>query len=370
MTTHPDRIVLAYSGGLSSSAAIPWLAGETGAEIVTITLDLGQGGELEEVRDRALASGAVRAHVLDVRDELARDGVTRALKADAWSEDRCALVSAIGRSVIARRLVEIARIEQARTVAHGAAGLDAVRIEAGLRAVDPQVAVAAPAKKWGMTRAEVADYARRHQLSALTIEQPYCTDATLWGRVVECVDVDLWAEPPESLYAITTAPAACPAEPAYVEVAFERGMPTAVNGVAMPLTELFGTVAMIAGTHGIGRIDQVVVTGNRRVRHVCEAPAAVVLHTAHAELNRLLTSGATLRFTRRVSRDYAEVVAGGLWFTPLREALDAAVDTLQDRINGAVRLKLFKGDCRVVGRRAADPQPSGRKLRVVAASTH
>jgi len=347
-----ERIVLAYSGSLDSSVAIPWLAGKYGAEIVAVTLDLGQGKGLEDVRDRALAGGAVRAHVLDVREEFARDYVLPALRADAVYEDRYPMGTALGRPLIARKLVEIAAIEQAAAIAHGGTGQI---VEIAARALNPALVVVAPARDWGMTRAEVIEYARTRGISVpATVDSPYSTDANLWGRSIESgVLDDQWAEPPEEIYTLTRRPADCPDEAAYVEVTFERGVPTAINGVAMPLVELIDSLGIITGAHGVGRIDMV---ENRlagvKSREIYEAPAALVLHMAHKELQRMVTTKDADRFSRAVSLQYADIVYNGLWFTPLREALDAYVTKVQERVGGVIRLKLFKGDCRVVGRKS------------------
>ena len=352
-----ERIVLAYSGGLDTSVAIPWLAEKYGAEIVAVTMDLGQGKGLEDVRDRALAAGAVRAHVLDVREEFARDYVLRALQADAIYEDRYPMGTALGRPLIARKLVEIAGIEGAAAVAHGCTdkGNDQVRLDIAARTLNPAIVVIAPARDWGMTRSEEIEYARKRGISvAATIDSPYSIDANLWGRSIECgVLEDPWIEPPEEIYTLTKRPVDCPDEAAYVEVTFERGVPTAINGVAMPLVELIASLGTIAGAHGAGRIDML---ENRLVgiksREVYEAPAALVLHMAHKELQRMVTTKDADRFSGSVSLQYADIVYNGLWFTPLREALDAYVAKVQERVSGVIRVKLFKGDCRVVGRKS------------------
>jgi argininosuccinate synthase len=352
-----ERIVLAYSGGLDTSVAIPWLKERYGAEVVAVTMDLGQGRELEAVRDRALGAGAARAHVLDLREEFAADFIVPALKADAVYEDRYPMATALGRPLIARRLVEIAGIEQATAVAHGSTGKgnDQVRLDVATRSLDPSLKIIAPAREWGMTRPDEIAYARDRGIPVtVTPDSPYSVDANLWGRSIECgVLEDPWQEPPEEIYTLTKAPAECPDEPAYVEISFERGVPTGINGVTMPLLDLIASLGTIAGAHGIGRIDAV---ENRLVgiksREVYEAPAAVVLHTAHKELQKLVTSRDLDRFARTVSLRYADVVYDGLWFTPLREALDAFVERVQERVVGTVRLKLFKGDCRIVGRRS------------------
>jgi argininosuccinate synthase len=352
-----DRIVLAYSGGLDTSVAIPWLKDRHHADIIAVTMDLGQGKELEAVRDRALAAGALRAHVLDLREEFARDYILPALKAEALYEDRYPMATALGRPLIAQKLVEIAGIEQATAVAHGctAKGNDQVRLEVTARALTPSLRVFAPAREWNMTRAEEIDYARARGIAVpATVESPYSTDTNLWGRSIECgILEDPWREPPEEIYSLTKSAAECPDEPAYVEISFERGVPIAINAVSMPLIELIASLGTIAGAHGVGRIDMV---ENRLVgiksREIYEAPSAVVLHTAHRELQRLVSSRDLDRFSRGVSMHYADLVYNGLWFTPLRQALDAFVESVQERVTGVVRMKLFKGDCRIVGRQS------------------
>jgi argininosuccinate synthase len=350
-----QKIVLAYSGGLDTSVAIPWLAERYGAEIVAVTLDLGQGKELADVRDRALAIGAVRAHVVDAREEFAREYILPALQAGALYEERYPLATALGRPLIARKLVEIARIEGASAIAHGCTGKgnDQVRLDVSARAIDPDITVIAPAREWGLTRPEEIEYARQRGIPVpATVESPYSIDANLWGRSIECgVLEDPWVEPPEEIYTLTRAPAACPDTPAYVEIAFERGVPVAVNGVAMPLVELISSLETIAGAHGVGRVDMV---ENRLVgiksREIYEAPAAVVLHAAHRELESFVIPRDLERLARDLGRTYADLVYNGQWFTPMREAIDAFVQKVQERVTGTVRLKLFKGACTVVGR--------------------
>ena len=352
-----ERIVLAYSGGLDTSVAIPWMAERYNADIIAVTMDLGQGKELEEVRARALATGAVRAHVLDLREEFARNYVLPALKADAIYEDRYPMATSLGRPLIAQKLVEIADLEGATAVAHGCTGKgnDQVRLDVTTRALNPALKVIAPARVWGMTRPQEIEYARARGVPVpATVDSPYSTDTNLWGRSIECgVLEDPWQEPPEEIYTLTRSPADCPDEPAYVEIEFGCGVPTALNGVAMPLLDLISSLATIAGAHGVGRIDMV---ENRLVgiksREIYEAPAAVVLHAAHKELQKLVTTRDLDRLCRVVSLQYADLVYNGLWFTPMREALDAFVNSVQRRVTGIVRLKLFKGDCRVVGRQS------------------
>jgi argininosuccinate synthase len=351
------KIVLAYSGGLDTSVAVKWLADKYDAEIIAVTIDLGQGKELDDVRERALAVGAVRAHVVDAREEFAQDYLVPALQAGALYEAKYPLATALGRPLIAMKLVEVAQFEEASMIAHGctAKGNDQVRMDVSARALDPSLEVVAPAREWGMTRPDEIEYARKHGIVVpTTVESPYSTDSNLWGRSIECgVLEDPWTEPPEEIYALTKSPTECPDVPAYVEVDFEAGVPLQVNGVAMPLTELINSLDTIAGAHGVGRIDMV---ENRLVgiksREIYEAPAATVLHTAHRELEALVLPKDLERLKDDLGRTYADLVYNGLWFTPTREAIDAFVGKVQERVTGTVRLKLYRGDCRVVGRKS------------------
>ena len=352
-----ERIVLAYSGGLDTSVAVKWLADKYEAEIVTVTIDLGQGKELDDVRERALAVGAVRAHVVDAREEFASHYVLPALQAGAIYESRYPLATALGRPLIAKKLVEVAEMEDAGMIAHGCTGKgnDQVRMEVSSRALNPSIKVVAPARVWGLTRPEEIKYAQQHGIPVpASVENPYSTDTNLWGRSIECgVLEDPWVEPPEDIYALTKSPVEAPDVPAYVEVEFESGVPTKVNGVSMPFAELINSLETIAGAHGIGRIDMV---ENRLVgiksREIYEAPAACVLHAAHRELEALVIPRDLERLKVSLSKTYADLVYDGLWFSVTRESIDAFVASIQKRVSGIVRVKLFKGDCRVVGRKS------------------
>ena len=352
-----ERIVLAYSGGLDTSVAVKWLADKYEAEIVTVTVDLGQGKELDDVRERALAVGAVRAHVVDAREEFARHYVLPALQAGAIYESRYPLATALGRPLIAKKLVEVAEMEDAGMIAHGCTGKgnDQVRMDVSSRALNPSIKVVAPARVWGLTRPEEIKYAQQHGIPVpASVENPYSTDSNLWGRSIECgVLEDPWVEPPEDIYTLTKSPVEAPDVPAYVEIEFESGVPTKVNGVNMPFTELINSLETIAGAHGIGRIDMV---ENRLVgiksREIYEAPAACVLHAAHRELEALVIPRDLERLKVSLSKAYADLVYDGLWFSVTRESIDAFVASIQKRVSGIVRVKLFKGDCRVVGRKS------------------
>ena len=352
-----ERIILAYSGGLDTSVAVKWLADRYDAEIVTLTIDLGQGKELDNVRERALAVGAVRAHVVDARQEFADEYILPALQAGAIYEGKYPLATALGRPLIAKKLVEFAEMEEAGMIAHGCTGKgnDQVRMDVSARALNPALKVVAPARVWGLTRPEEIEYAKQNGIPVpASVENPYSTDSNLWGRSIECgVLEDPWTEPPEEIYTLTKSPSDAPDVPAYVEIDFKCGVPTKVNGVAMPLIELINSLEAIAGVHGIGRIDLV---ENRLVgiksREIYEAPVATVLHAAHRELEGLVVPRELARLKATLARSYADLVYDGLWFSTTRDALDAFVASVQRYVTGTVRLKLSKGDCRVVGRKS------------------
>ena len=318
-----DRIVLAYAGGLPPAAAIPRLAEAHHAEVVTLTLDLGQGRDLEEIRDRALATGAIRAHVLDVREEFAHDFVLPALQAGALYEGRDPMAAALGRPLIAKKLLEIAAIEQAAAVAHGCTGPDQERMDASTRALNPGMRVIA---------------------AAGAAVPPPTAHANLWGRAYTIRNSQL-PTPNSQLPTPNSQPAvAAPGTAAYVEISFDRGVPAAINGVSMALTELIESLSIIAGQHGVGRIT---VTesdvGGPWWRHVYEAPAAVVLHAAHAALEASLLPPYVTRLKRERATDYADLVWKGHWFTAAREAMDALNADVANGVTGSVRIKLFEG---------------------------
>jgi argininosuccinate synthase len=306
-----ERIVLAFSGGLESAVAIPWLAERYGAEVVAVTIDLGQGRELEEVRDRALAAGAVRAHVLDARDEFARGYIVRGLKAGATTTDGAPLGAALGVPLIVRLVVQIAGIEHATAIAHAADGT-AIDVAAGL--LNPTLRVLAPARDWTMTPAQQAAYIRARQI-------PFQPGTFLPGAAKPGTEVGGRSEP------------------AAVDVAFERGVPTGINGVAMPILDLLESLGTIAAAHGVGQPKD---------RDLRQAPASVVLHAAHRALRTAAAAPELNRLCDVVGREYADLVYRGLWFTQAREALDAFVNTANERITGIVRLKLFAGGCEIV----------------------
>lgn len=346
------KIVLGYSGGLRSSVAIPWLVERGDADVIAVTVDLGQSADLGEARDRAMTSGAIRSHVLDAREEFVGDFVMPSLKADALADGRYPLATAIGRPLIAKKLAEMARLENATIVAHGCSGRDRVRLANPLRALDPSLTELAFVDEWGLTDETIVRYADRLGISSLALSEGRVDD-NAWGRTVGRRGDDAAHEAPETLFKMTRPLAQTPSQPATVAVSFEHGAPTGINGVAMPLTELIESLSTIAGEHGCGRLERVKnhLDGSRS-RAVYEAPAAIVLHLAHTELERFVSSDPVDRFLRTLSDTYADAIDRGEWFGRLRTALDSAVEAIQSGVTGTVRIRLFKGDCRVVGRSA------------------
>ncbi len=338
------RIVLAYSGGLDTAAAIARLRELHRADIIAVTFDLGDDRALEAVRDRALAAGAVRAHVVDVRDSFAKQFVLPSLQADAVSDAGHPTPKALGRPLMGHALVDMARIERAVAVAHGCDtdGLDRVRLESAVRALNPGLRLLSP----GLERETFHDEALealepRGPLPAphsRTGDRPYDVDTNLWGRTL--TPRGSAGQIPDTAFTLTKPLGGCPDEPASVELSFEAGVPTAINGVAMPLIDLVQSLGTIAGAHGVGRV--------RGEAECIEAPAAIVLHAAHRALEKRVWDAGTRTFARTVGRRYAEIVEQGGWFLPLRPALDAFVAQSQSPVTGRVGLKLFKTKCEAV----------------------
>jgi len=353
-----SKVVLAYSGGLDTSVAIPWLKEEKGLDVVTVTVDVGQPVDLERVRAKALASGAVDAYVADAKQEFAQEFLRPAIRANALYEGVYPLSTALARPLIARRLVEVARRERAGAIAHGCTGKgnDQVRFELSSQSLAPELEVIAPAREWTMHRDDEIAYAEARGIPVeATKRSPYSTDENLWGRSVECgILEDPAVEPPEEAYAWTRSPRAAPAEPEYVNLEFEEGVPVALAGRRRPLHELVAALNGVAGAHGVGRIDHLEsrVVGIKS-REVYECPAATVLLEAHRALEALILPRDVLAFKRTVEQRYAELVYDGLWFGPLRPALDSFVTETQARVTGEVSVKLWKGHASVAGRRSS-----------------
>ncbi|MBI4185955.1 MAG: argininosuccinate synthase [Chloroflexi bacterium] len=352
-----DKVVLAYSGGLDTSAAIRWLKERYGFDVITVTVDVGGVRDLPAIRDKALKVGATKALVKDARKEFVEHFVFPALQADAIYEGQYPLATALARPLMARLLVEVAQEEEASAVAHGCTGKgnDQVRFEVSIHSLAPDLKVVAPAREWGMTREQTIGYAQRHGIPVpVTVASPYSVDENLWGRSIECgVLEDPWAEPPEDAFAWTKSPSEAPDKPEYVEIDFDRGIPVALDGREMDGVSLLQRLNEMAGGHGVGRIDHV---ENRLVgiksREIYEAPAATVLLRAHQAMEAMTLSRDQLRFKQKVAMEYADLIYNGLWFTPLRRDMAAYVQSSQRFVTGTVRVKLLKGNCVVAGRKS------------------
>jgi argininosuccinate synthase len=352
-----DKVVLAYSGGLDTSVAIKWLEERYNSKVITITVDIGNVPNLEAISQKALRVGAIKALVVDAKEAFIRSYVFPALQADAVYEGQYPLATALGRPLIARLLVETAKKEKARVVAHGCTGKgnDQVRIDVSVAALAPELKVIAPAREWKMTREQTIEYAQAHNIPVpITKASPYSIDENLWGRSNECgVLEDPWNEPPEDAFAWTKPLNETPARPAYLEIGFDHGIPVSLDGRKLEPVALVQKVHSLAGKHGVGRIDHV---ENRLVgiksREVYEAPAAVVLLKAHQALEGLVLTKEQLRFKVRVAAEYADLVYNGLWFTAMRQDLAAYVESTQRYVTGTIRVKLFKGNCQIVGRKS------------------
>jgi argininosuccinate synthase len=353
-----ERIVLAYSGGLDTSVAIGWIAEETKAEVVAVAADVGQGGEdLDVIRERALACGAVEAVVVDARAEFADQYCLPALKANALYMDRYPLVSALSRPIIVKHLVDAARYHGATMVSHGCTGKgnDQVRFEVGLAALAPELKVLAPVRDSGMTRDKAIAFAEEKGLPIdVTKKSPYSIDQNLWGRAVETGFLeDVWNGPIEDVYAYTDDPSA-PRDPDEVVIGFTDGVPTSIDGRPVTVLDAVLELNRRAGAQGVGRLDMVEdrLVGIKS-REVYECPGAITLLEAHRHLEDLTVERDLSRFKRGVEQRWAELVYDGLWFSPLKRALDAFIDDASRHVTGEVRLTLHAGRAVVTGRRSA-----------------
>ena len=352
-----DRVVLAYSGGLDTSVAIGWIAERTGAEVIAVAVDVGQGGEdLETIRTRALACGAVEAEVVDAREEFADDYCLPALRANALYMDRYPLVSALSRPVIVKHLVAAAHQHGATVVAHGCTGKgnDQVRFEVGIGALAPHLTCLAPIRDLALTRDKGIEYAEQHELPIdVTKKSPYSIDQNVWGRAVETGFLeDIWNAPIEDVYSYTADPAE-PREADEVVVTFEAGRPVALDGRRVTMLEAISELNRRAGAHGVGRLDMVEdrLVGIKS-REVYEAPGAIALITAHSELESVTVERDLARFKRGVEQRWSELVYDGLWYSPLRRALDGFVREANEPVSGDVRMTLHGGRAVPTGRRS------------------
>jgi argininosuccinate synthase len=354
------KVVLAYSGGVDTSVCIPYLKQEWGVEeVITLAADLGQGDELEPIRQKALNSGASISLVEDAKEEFIRDYAFASIQANALYENRYPLSTSLARPLIAKLLVRAAEQYGADAVAHGCTGKgnDQVRFDVSIAALNPQIKVLAPAREWGMSREETIAYGEKCGIpSPVKKSSPYSVDLNLLGRSVEAGPLeDPWNEPLEEVYVMTQAIAHTPDQPEYIEIGFEQGIPVTVNGKSYGPVELFQYLNLIVGGHGIGRLDML---ENRLVgiksREIYEAPAISVLIQAHRDLESLTLAKDVTHYKRGIEDTYANLVYDGLWYSPLKAALDAFIQNTQERVSGTVRLKLFKGNATIVGRKSVN----------------
>nr|WP_221462998.1 argininosuccinate synthase [Streptomyces olivoverticillatus] len=353
-----ERVVLAYSGGLDTSVAIGWIAEETGAEVIAVAVDVGQGGEdLDVIRKRALACGAVEAEVADAKDEFAEEYCLPAIKANALYMDRYPLVSALSRPTIVKHLVAAAKKHGATTVAHGCTGKgnDQVRFEAGISSLAPELKCIAPVRDYAMTRDKAIAFCEAKQLPiATTKKSPYSIDQNVFGRAVETGFLeDIWNAPIEDVYDYTANPAT-PREADEVIITFERGVPVAIDGKPVTVLQAIQQLNERAGAQGVGRIDMVEdrLVGIKS-REIYEAPGAIALITAHQELENVTVERELARYKRQVEQRWSELVYDGLWFSPLKRALDGFIAEANEHVSGDIRMTLHGGRAVVNGRKSA-----------------
>mgnify|MGYP000638415904 FL=1 len=354
-----EKCVLAYSGGLDTSVCIKWLQDEKDLDVIAVVGEVGQEHEgLEEVRQRALATGAIDCIVADMREDFAADYLSKALYANAHFENKYPLVSALSRPLISKYLVDTAHKYGAKYVAHGCTGKgnDQVRFETSIQALDPELEIIAPVREWDMhTRQEEMDWAEAHGVTVPTTKsKPYSIDDNLWGRAIECgVLEDPMNRPPLDIYTMTTDPEKAPDEATEIVVEFKGGLPVAIDGEQMSYLDIIAKMNEIAGSNGFGRIDMI---ENRMIgvksRECYEAPGALALIEAHRALEDMCLEREVLRYKLHIEHDWATLVYNGQWFSPLKHAMDSFLKTTQQCVTGIVRLKFYKGTCTVTGRQS------------------
>ncbi|WP_270659890.1 argininosuccinate synthase [Enterococcus thailandicus] len=353
-----EKIILAYSGGLDTSVAIKWLTDE-GYDVIACCLDIGEGKDTAFIKEKALQVGASASYAIDAKEEFAQEFALVALQGHTFYEQSYPLVSALSRPLIAKKLVELARTTGATTIAHGCTGKgnDQVRFEVAINALAPDLKIIAPVRQWQWSREEEIAYAKENGIPIpANLDNPYSIDQNLWGRACECgILEDPWATPPAGAYELTTALEYTPDQPDVIELTFEQGIPIALNKEKMSLSQLILTLNQLAGKHGIGRIDHV---ENRLVgiksREVYECPGAVTLMQAHKELEDLTFVRELAHFKPLIEQQLGQMIYDGLWFNPLTEALLQFLKSTQNYVNGTVRVKLFKGNIIVEGRKSSN----------------
>lgn len=350
------KVVLAYSGGLDTSVAIKWLQ-EKGYDVIALGLDVGEGKDLEFIKNKALKVGAIESYTIDAKKEFAEEYALPVLQAHALYEQKYPLVSALSRPLISKKLVEVAEKVGAVAVAHGCTGKgnDQVRFEVSIKALNPDLEVLAPVREWKWSREEEIEYAKKHGIPIpVDLDSPYSIDMNLWGRSNECgILEDPWVAPPEDAYELTVSIEEAPDTPDIIEIGFEQGVPVSINGVSYPLHELIMKLNALAGKHGVGRIDHV---ENRLVgiksREIYECPGAMTLITAHKALEDLTQPREVAHFKPIIEQKMTELIYNGLWFSPLQKALLAFLKETQQSVTGTVRVKLYKGHAIVEGRKS------------------
>ncbi len=350
-----EKAVLAYSGGLDTSVLLKWIQQKYNADVITVTLDVGQKEDLKAIEEKALKLGALKHYSIDAKEEFVRNYVFPAIKANALYEEKYPVSTALSRPLIASKLVEVALKEGAQMVAHGCTGKgnDQVRMEVTVKALAPDLKVLAPVREWGMTRDSEIEFAKANGIPIpVDVDKPYSIDQNLWGRSIECGVLEYpEKEPPEDVFEWTISPEQAPDDPEYLELEFDSGVPVSLNGQEMNPVRLIETLNNIGGRHGVGRIDHIEdrLVGIKS-REVYECPAATIIIEAHKDLEKLVLTRHEISFKRIVDNEWSFLVYTGLWMDPLRDALDAFINKTQERVSGKVKIKLYKGGFRVVGR--------------------
>jgi argininosuccinate synthase len=353
------KIVLAYSGGLDTSICIKWLKEKYNAEIIAYTSNLGQDDDPCKLEKKAIEAGAKKFLYDDLKEEFINNYILPSLKAGAIYQDKYPLATALSRPLIAKKVAETAVAEKADALAHGCTGKgnDQVRFELTFKFLAPDLKILAPLREWEFkSREEEIEYAKKNNIPvSITKEKPYSIDENLWGVSIECGKIeDPWQEPPEDAYQITTSPEKASSEPEYITIGFKKGVPVTLNGEKMDIFKIISKLSETGGKHGVGRID---IVEDRLVgiksREIYEAPAAVILHQAHNEMEKLVFSRDLYEFKKIISQEYSRIVYFGKWFSHIRECFDSFVETSQEFVTGEIKLKLFKGNVNTVGRRSS-----------------
>jgi len=352
-----EKAILSYSGGLDTSILVKWIREKYDVNVATVTVDVGQGDDFKAIEEKAMKVGAVKHYFIDAKKEFASDYIHPAIKANALYEGKYPLSTALSRPLIATKLVEIAKKEKAQYVAHGCSGKgnDQVRFDITIKAKAPNMRILAPIREWKLTRAEEITYAREHGIEIpVGLEKPYSIDQSLWGKAIECgILEDPYQEPPDEIFALTARPENTPDIPEIVKISFSNGVPVAVNDRKENPVSLIETVNRIAGRHGVGRIDHIEdrLVGIKS-REIYECPGATVILEAHKDLEKSVMTRHEAYFKEIVDREWTNLVYNGLWVDPLKTDLEAFINAIQPRVEGDVKVKLFKGTAIVVGRRS------------------